>query len=66
MEKNKDICEPPYYRAVDAKRVEAVQSQLRDTLPLLHSKMLHFRPRPQEELYTSTGNTDLRLVLQAR
>ena len=66
MEKNKDICEPPYYRAVDAKTVEAVQSQLRDTLPLLHSKMLHFRPRPQEELYTSTGNTDLRLVLQAR
>jgi hypothetical protein len=66
MEKNKDICEPPYYRAVDAKTVKAVQSQLRVTLPLLHNKMLQFRPQAQEKFYATTENTNLHLVLQEK
>jgi hypothetical protein len=66
MEKNKDICEPPYYRAVDVKTVKAVQSQLRVTLPLLHSKRLEFHPQAQEKFYATTGNTNLHLVLQEK
>lgn len=42
MQKNKDICKPPYYSAVDAVTMQSVQHQLGIALPLLHKKMLEF------------------------
>jgi hypothetical protein len=64
MEKNKDICEPPYYQAVDAKTMEAVKNQLTIALPRLHSKMLQFRPPADEALYAPRRSGGLQLVLQ--
>jgi hypothetical protein len=64
MEKNKDICEPPFYCAVDDKTMNAVKSQLRTALPLLHSKMLQFQPPQEESFYAPTRNDDLKIVLQ--
>ena len=64
MEKNKDICEPPYYLAVDAKTMQAVKDQLSTALPLLHSKMLQFRPPAKETLYAPQRSGSLQLVLQ--
>lgn len=40
MQKNKDICKPPYYCAVDAKTMQLVKAKLCVALPILHSKML--------------------------
>ncbi len=51
MDKNKDICEPPYYCPVDAATMQAVQEQLRIALPLLHSKMLQFCAKSPDECY---------------
>jgi hypothetical protein len=64
MDKNKDICEPPYYQAVDVKTMQAVKNQLGIALPRLHSKMLQFRPPANEELYASQKSGSLQLVLQ--
>lgn len=44
MKKNKDICKPPYYSAVDPKIMEVVEEDLRIALPLLHMQMLHYQP----------------------
>lgn len=43
MEKNKDICEPPYYCYVDPQTMQLVQDELRIALPLLHRQMLQFQ-----------------------
>lgn len=43
MQKNKDICTPPYYCAVDAETMQLVQNELRIALPILHRKMLQFQ-----------------------
>jgi hypothetical protein len=40
MQKNKDICEPPYYRGVDPETMQVVENQLGVALPILHSRML--------------------------
>jgi hypothetical protein len=66
MHKNKDICEPPYYLAVDAKTKQIVQDHLHATLPILHRKMLQFRPPAQEALYAPLRNGNLQIVLQEK
>lgn len=42
MEKNKDVCKPPYYCAVESATMQAVQQELSVALPLLHEKMLEY------------------------
>lgn len=64
MHQNKDICEPPYYLAVDVKTKQKVQDVLGKTLPLLHRKMLQFRPDSPDGWYASTGSSGLQMVLQ--
>lgn len=64
MHKNKDICEPPYYLAVDAKTTERVRNDLRVALPLLHSKMIDFQPSSSEEFYAPVENGGLHISLQ--
>jgi hypothetical protein len=56
MEKNKDICESPYYLAVDAETKQAVHDKLSIALPILHHKMLLFQPDNQEPLYIPVRN----------
>lgn len=63
MNKNKDICKPPYYYAVDAKTMQAVQAQLSVALPLLHSKMMQFHSNCPEEYLPSKKN-QLQIVLE--
>ena len=55
MDKNKDICEPPYYLAVDAKTKHIVQDKLRTALPALHSKMMEFS-NSFDHFYAPTHN----------
>lgn len=43
MEKNKDICKPPYYCAVDTKTQQFVEKELRIALPILHHYMVKTR-----------------------
>ncbi len=62
MKENKDICEPPYYCAVDAKTTQIVREQLRIVLPLLHSKML----QASEELCAPFIDGKLKIVLQEK
>ncbi len=64
MHKNKDICEPPYYLAVDAKTRRIVQDKLRVALPLLHRKMLEFRPEAKDTFYAPLRNQGLQIVVQ--
>jgi hypothetical protein len=64
MEKHKDICEPPYYLAVDDKTMQRVQATLRNTLPLLHAKMLAFRPETDEALYAPASRGKVGIVLE--
>lgn len=64
MHKNKDICEPPYYLAVDAKTRQIVYKELRVALRLLHRKMLAFTPRSSEAWYAPVSNGGLQLVVQ--
>lgn len=64
IHKNKDICEPPYYLAVDAKTTKAVHDELHLVLPILHRKMLAFNPRPPEARYAPVNNGGLRMVVQ--
>ncbi|HSX06800.1 MAG TPA: hypothetical protein VLG92_03705 [Candidatus Saccharimonadia bacterium] len=64
MEKNKDICEPPYYLAVDATTQQIVRGKLSTTLPKLHHKMLQFSPGPNEDFYAPVSHGGVRLVLQ--
>lgn len=66
MEKNKDICEPPYYLAVDAKIKQRVHRQLHAALPRLHRKMLQFSPSAEEPLYAPVRGNGLHIVLQAK
>ena len=42
MMKNKDICKPPYYCAVEPATMQVVQQELSIALPLLHEKMLEY------------------------
>jgi hypothetical protein len=64
MEKNKDICEPPYYLAVDDKTMQNVQAKLRATLPILHAKMLAFQPQADEEFYAPPRRGRIGIVLE--
>jgi hypothetical protein len=64
MHKNKDICEPPFYLAVDAATRRIVQNELRIALPLLHRKMLAFSPRLSDEWYAPVRNGGLQMVVQ--
>lgn len=61
MQKNKDVCKPPYYCTVDPKIMLSVTNQLQVALPLLHSKMLS---SSKEEFSTPTKNEKIKLVLQ--
>ncbi len=65
MQKNKDICKPPYYCAVDPKSIQSVQNQLRIGLTLLHSKMLQYC-NSQEECFTRARTGKLQIVLQEK
>ena len=64
MEKNKDICEKPYYLAVDDETMSKVQTQLRAALPILHSKMLSFRPNTDEAFYAPAKKGMLQITLE--
>lgn|GEM_PF-921582 len=65
MDQNKDICEPPFYLAVDAHTMQMVQSQLSSALPLLHGKMLEFCANcPEEERHEPLKNSGVRIVLR--
>ena len=62
MKKNKDVCNTPYYCAVDASTMKLVQNELRIALPLLHSKML----QSQEKYNAPTKKRNLQIVLQEK
>jgi hypothetical protein len=64
MQKNKDICEKPYYLAVDDKTMKEVQAKLRVALPLLHGKMLGFQPNADETFYAPAKKGTLRITLE--
>lgn len=65
MKQNKDICEPPFYLAVDAQTMQIVQDQLRIALPRLHSKMLEFCANcAQDEHHIPTINSGLKIILK--
>jgi hypothetical protein len=64
MEKNKDICEKPYYLAVDDTTMQKVQAKLRVALPVLHSKMLEFQPNADETLYAPAKKGMLQIALE--
>lgn len=64
MHKNKDICEPPYYLAVDSSTKQQVQKELSVALPILHRNMLDFQPPVSEQLYTSPASTGVEMTVQ--
>lgn len=64
MEKNKDICEPPYYLAVDARTRQIVREQLHTMLPRLHRRMIQFSPGPHEVRYAPVRNNSVQLTLR--
>lgn len=65
MAKNKDICEPPYYLAVDPKTIQTVHDALRTSLPLLHAKMMSYA-NSQKQFYEPASNKRVQLVLQEK
>jgi len=65
MEKNKDICEPPYYLAVDEVTKQIVRNNLRTALPILHRKMLQFKPSSKESFYAPVPDGGIKLMIQA-
>lgn len=42
MQKNKDVCKPPYYCAVEPATMQIVEQELSIALPILHAKMMQF------------------------
>ncbi len=65
MYQNKDICEAPFYLAVDPDTMQIVQNQLRRALPILHSKMLEYCANcREEEQHIPTKNGGLKIMLQ--
>lgn len=64
MDKNKDICEPPYYLAVDDKTMQRVHAKLSATLPILHAKMLAFRPQADESFYAPAQRGRTTIILE--
>ena len=65
MGQNKDICEPPFYKAVDAHTMQIVQNQLSIALPVLHSKMLEYCANcSEDEQHIPTKNGGLKILLQ--
>ncbi len=65
MQKNKDICEPPYYCAVDPKTMESVENDLLIALPLLHSKMLRFCSDSEGD-FTPLNRNKFQFILEER
>ncbi|MEO5950692.1 MAG: hypothetical protein ABIQ04_04555 [Candidatus Saccharimonadales bacterium] len=65
MEKNKDICEPPYYLAVSPETTHIVHDSLRTSLPLLHAKMMSYA-NSQPQFYEPESNKKVQLVLQEK
>lgn len=66
MQKNKDICKPPYYYQVDPQTMQLVQDQLGIMLPLLHSKMLQTCADLKEEFRMPAPRRTLQIVLQEK
>lgn len=66
MHKNKDICKPPYYYAVDEKTMQLVQEKLCIALPILHKKMLQFCCSEAEEYCARAKRGKIQLVLQEK
>ena len=64
MQKNKDICKPPYYCAVDVKTMQLVQNELRIALPLLHSRMLQFCANSQDQYCAPAKRGKLEILLE--
>ena len=65
MYQNKDICEPPFYLAVDPHTMHIVQNQLSIALPRLHSKMLEFCANcADDEQHIPTKNAGLKIILK--
>jgi len=64
MEKNKDICKPPYYDSVDTTVVKAVRKQLKKALPILHSKMLNYSLNEQIDYHSPLQRRKIHLVVQ--
>ena len=66
MQKNKDVCKPPYYCAVDAITMQLVQKELSIALPLLHARMLQFCSNSQEEFCAPVKKEKIQIVLQEK
>jgi hypothetical protein len=65
MQKNKDICKPPYYCAVDPEIMQLVQKGLSIALPVLHKKMLQYCSHLSEEEYCAPAKKrKIQIVLQ--
>lgn len=64
MNKNKDVCKPPYYCAVHPTTMEIVQNQLRIALPLLHKKMLECYADSLEDHYAPAKKRRIHMILQ--
>lgn len=63
MHKNKDICEPPYYLAVDTKTKRLVQDELRAVLPTLHRKMIEYS-NSLDEFYAPASKGNVQLIMR--
>lgn len=66
MQKNKDVCKPPYYAAVEEKTMLAVQKELSLALPVLHSKMLQFCMHSEEEYISPSKRAQVKIVLSEK
>jgi hypothetical protein len=66
MQKNKDICKPPYYCAVDSKTIQSVHKELGIALPILHRRMLQFRSNSLEEYCAPAKRGKVQIVLQEK
>jgi len=64
MHKNKDICKPPYYCAVDAQTMQLVEKELSIALPILHGKMLECCSNCAAEYCAPAKRGKLQLLLQ--
>lgn len=66
MQKNKDICKPPYYCCVEPVTMQAVEEELSVALPILHAKMLQFHANTAEEYSASFKRGRVHIVLEEK
>jgi len=64
MQKNKDVCKPPYYCAVEPATMQAVEQELSIALPLLHARMLHFCAHHAEEYCMPAKRGRIQIALE--